>query len=242
MIQHRRPKVWFGILGFGILAAVTMPAHATPSGTAYAATLQGSQVSRNWAGYVVSGRPVTAVQARWTVPAPSGRGMVAVWVGLGGDPQHRLLQAGTLTRQTKSGPHTQLWVEGLPQGMDPLLRDLTPGEPVGIDVSHRQGMQWTLTILAGTATKTYVIPYAIHPHTAEWIVEDPVIAARGFAHFAQFAPITFTQASATVGGEPMGPAAGSAISLATPHRLLAIPQPASGSSFTVIRENAANTV
>ena len=158
MIQLRRPKLWGGMLGLGILAATTLPAHATPSATAYAATLQGPQVSRNWAGYVVSGRPVTAVQAHWTVPEPSSRGMVAVWVGLGGDPQHRLLQAGTLTRQTPRGPHTQLWVEGLPQGMDPLLRDLTPGEPVSIDIAASQGMQWNLTIQAGPETHTYDIP------------------------------------------------------------------------------------
>ncbi|PSR36558.1 MAG: hypothetical protein C7B44_08350, partial [Sulfobacillus thermosulfidooxidans] len=153
------------------------------------------EMSRNWAGYVNSSATYTAVQATWRVPTLISNGSLAIWVGVGGAPQRRLLQAGTLTKKTAYGTKTILWIEGLPQPLKPIARNLPDGAPVHIAITHVKAARWNLTLQAGNYRQIFHVRYPLTAKSAEWIVEDPLINNK-FAHFPTFHPIELFYAKA----------------------------------------------
>ncbi len=199
-----RPMYWLVALGIGLLTIYSNPLGAWPGSAVHShpVTLPLPQpfslhqpaqspleISRNWAGYLSNNQGTyQSIQAGWRVPRLRSRGAVAIWVGLGGAPQERLLQAGTLTKDTASGPRTTMWLEGLPEPLKPVLQNLATGEAVHIAINRVKADEWSLDLQAGSYRQTYNVHYPLTPHSAEWIVEDPLINNR-FAKFPQFGNI-----------------------------------------------------
>jgi hypothetical protein len=206
-----RPMYWIVAIGVGLLTIYSNPLGAWPGSAVHShpVTLplpqpfslhqpaQGPlEISRNWAGYISNNRGTyQSIQAGWRVPRLTSQGAVAIWVGLGGAPQQRLLQAGTLTKTTASGLRTTLWLEGLPEPLKPVAQNLSVGEAVHISIDHVKGREWAIDLEAGSYQQTYHVEYSLTPQSAEWIVEDPLINNR-FAKFPQFHNIELFYAEA----------------------------------------------
>lgn len=220
------------LIAAAFLASVSFLAPAKPALMA-ASTPTPASNSRNWAGFAITGSPPRRISAHWTVPATTGRGSVAVWIGLGGDPQHRLLQTGTLARQTRKGVSTMLWIEGLPAPMVPIATGLRPGTPVSVTIQRVRG---TLTLAAGAFFWSRTLAYPLDPHSAEWIVEDPMMESLRphFAKFGRFTPVAITHSTAVINNQIVTPSSGIAIPMATHRRAWALPSLAA-TGFAVTR-------
>ncbi len=206
-----RPMYWVVALGIGLLTIYSNPLGTWPGSAVHShpVTLplpqpfsihqrtQGPlEISRNWAGYLADSQGTyESIQASWRVPHLRSPGAVAIWVGLGGAPQQRLLQAGTLTKTTAAGPRTTLWLEGLPEPLKPVAQNLPAGEAVHISIRRVNSEQWSLDLQAGSYSQTYHVHYPLNAHSAEWIVEDPLINNR-FAKLPDFSNIELFYAQA----------------------------------------------
>ena len=209
-----RAMYWIVALGFGLLTINADPVINWPGLTPQSYpvsipdpqpfTLQNTptggpfEMSRNWAGYVNSEGTYESVQATWRVPTLVSDGSLAVWVGVGGAPQRSLLQAGTLTKKTAYGTKTILWIEGLPQPLKPIARNLPVGAPVHIAIAHVKGSDWAINLQAGNYRQVFHVQYHLEAKSAEWIVEDPLINNK-FAHFPTFHAIELFYAQAKKG-------------------------------------------
>jgi hypothetical protein len=155
------------------------------------ATKKGPYISPNWAGFAVTGSPVTGVAGSWTQPSAVCPGtkaeQSAFWVGIDGfsklDPT--VEQVGTdadCTKGTKKhpgGPAYYAWYE-----MYPLpLFELSPGtyvvEPGDVLSASVQvsGLSYVLTISSSrgwsySTTQPGGTPAPLD-ESAEWIAEDP---------------------------------------------------------------------
>lgn len=235
LLARRITHTTRALIAAAFLASLSFLAPAKPALMA-ASTPAPASNSRNWAGFAITGSSPQSISAQWTVPAMTGRGSVAVWIGLGGDPQHRLLQTGTLTRQTRKGASTTLWIEGLPAPMVPIATGLRPGTPVSVTIQRVRGPHWTLTLAAGAFFWSRTLAYPLDPHSAEWIVEDPMMESLRphFAKFGRFTPVAFTHSTAVINNQIVTPSSGIAIQMATHRRVWALPSLAA-TGFTVTR-------
>ena len=247
-----RPMYWIVALGFGLLAINATPLGAWPGlpVRSHPVTLPLPQpfsiqspsrgpleISRNWAGYVNNHGTFQSIQASWRVPKLASLGSLAIWVGLGGAPQQRLLQAGTLTKSTASGTKTILWIEGLPAPLKPISRNLTPGEAVHIAIHHVHSHEWALNLQAGSYRQTYNVQYPLTPHSAEWIVEDPLINNH-FAVFPRFQDIEVFYATArNHNGQTETVAQSTPIDLRIGNVIHAAPALVNSSTFAVTSSN-----
>ncbi len=206
-----RPMYWIVAVGIGFLSinanpVITWPGlHPRSQSVSIPApqpfSLQNGpgagplEISRNWAGYVTSHGVYQAVQASWRVPTLTTNGSLAIWVGVGGAPQRHLLQAGTLTKRTAYGTKTLLWIEGLPQPLKPIARNLPAGAPVHIAITEHHGSEWSIDLQAGNYRQSFQVHYPLQAKSAEWIIEDPLVN-NAFAPFPKFHPIELFYAQA----------------------------------------------
>lgn len=205
-----RPMYWIVAIGFGLLTINANPLDSWPGLPIHShpVTLplpepfsvqsppEGPlEISRNWAGYVSNHGTYQSIEASWRIPKLTSPGSLAVWVGLGGAPQQRLLQAGTLTKDTATGTETILWIEGLPEPLKPIAQNLPSGEAVHVAIYHVKSQEWALDLQAGSYRQTYDVQYSLNPRSAEWIVEDPLINNQ-FATFPRFQNIELFYATA----------------------------------------------
>jgi hypothetical protein len=190
----------------------------TRSGTATSNSL-------DWAGFAVTGTPVTSVAGAWTQPSVVCSGtklqQSAFWVGIDGfvSTDHTVEQVGTdadCTKKTKrvpSHPVYYAWLEMVPAPLvtlDPTSHPVQPGDALSASVSV-VGPVYTLSIADATQHWTYSTPEVVATtplpsnSSAEWIAEAPCTGSTcKVLPLADFGSVTFS--GATVDGSPVNAA------------------------------------
>ena len=169
--------------------------------------------SSNWSGYCVASdlntpQPqVTSLSASWTVPAVSvsiGNSYSAAWIGVGGQFDKTLIQAGTEQDSIDGREVYTAWYELLPR--DAVTIDslsISSGDKItgSISLSNQTANTWLIEITDVTNGQSFEksIVYVSSMLSAEWIVEAPMLVNR-VATLANFGQITFTDCKATIGG------------------------------------------
>ncbi len=193
-----------------LLVVHTFAALALGAGTAGAAT---TEVSSNWAGYVVTGTSFTAVSGTWVQPAASctagETSSSAFWVGLGGSSEAsaRLEQAGTTAECTGDGTTVYwAWYELVPEVAVKVALKVRPGDTISasVRVSGQTVTMQVRNVTRKTAVTKVRRMAAPDTSSAEWIAEAPSLcAASGVCRtvsLTDFGAVRFTKASATGGG------------------------------------------
>jgi hypothetical protein len=204
----------------GVLLAVLVTAVSAGSAASGASTV-GSDVSSNWAGYVVAAGQATTGAAEsfarasgtWVQPAAScgsasGSSSAAFWVGLGGDSgsPSGLEQVGTESDCTGSGAaRYSAWYELVPAGSVRVAIKVAPGDKLSASVAVA-GTKVTVKLANLTTRKTFarVLTMAAPDTTsAEWIAEAPSLCASAGssscrqAALTNFGRVSFSDSSAT---------------------------------------------
>lgn len=170
--------------------------------------------SSNWSGYCAvsdlsAPQPrVTSVSASWTVPAVNvsiGNSYSAAWIGVGGQYDETLIQAGTEQDSINGRATYSAWYELLPRYPVPINSlDISFGDKItaSISLSDRTTNTWLIEINDNTNGQSFnkSLVYASSMLSAEWIVEAPTTINR-MSTLANFGQITFTDCRATIGGE-----------------------------------------
>jgi hypothetical protein len=182
----------------------------------------------NWSGYVAApnlSQPqlntVTAVSGSWIVPTVTGPSTgttdSAVWVGIDGYGNGTVEQVGTSENVINGKVQYYAWWEmystGKQQPGQPLSMMIEPGDSISASVQYiSTGVhagQYYMQIVDNSRSNDSAGVYATSAQyqspsadrsCAEWIVEAPTIPGSGIAALADFSPVTFTNASATING------------------------------------------
>jgi peptidase A4-like protein len=202
----------------GTATAAATPIRPTVSNLAANATgiRHDTEISSNWAGYVVNGSDPTVqtsfsrVSARWIQPAATcttGRATFsAFWVGLGGfsETSQALEQIGTEADCSVTGKaRYAMWYELLPAASVPIKLKVFPGNAVTASVKVN-GSKVTLQIknLTRKTTFTRTLRMSVPDlSSAEWVAEAPSSCnAAGRCvqlPLSNFGSLSFTRASTT---------------------------------------------
>ena len=213
--------------GLGVLAAV-MVVSVTPA-VAGARTLRhdpkhvvGRGTSSNWAGYAVDGTGASYVTASWTQPYATNCSSIpnswsSPWVGIDGDTSNTVEQIGTDSDCSRGIPTYYAWWEMYPKSAVTISAiTVHPGDGFTAAVSYGPcGFTMTLTdTTTGANFTTTQSSTKATRSSVEWIMEGP---SKG--NLTDFGSIGFTNASATIGGQTVSPAATNAnpIEMVTNH-------------------------
>ncbi|MGO9112465.1 MAG: G1 family glutamic endopeptidase [Thermoguttaceae bacterium] len=176
-----------------------------------------STLSTNWAGYAAAtdlNQPlsgsVSAVSGSWHVPAVTGTGTAysAVWVGIDGYTSSTVEQIGTESDLVNGQPRYSVWYETYPQSsVNITTMTVSPRDSISASVQYvasgAYAGQFKLTITdtsrANDSFTTYQIAPQAQRSSAEWIVEAPS-SNSSVLPLANFASVTFTNATATIKG------------------------------------------
>jgi hypothetical protein len=177
------------------------------------------QKDSNWAGYVVASSATTKtsfsnVSGSWIQPAVDcsvgSPSYSAFWVGLGGYTGEHLEQTGTSADCSASGQVSySVWYELVPAAQVPVNMTVAPGDRLSAHVAV-SGDTVTLSISDLTRHTTFSKRLQMSSPTvssAEWIAEAPsrcVSSSSQDCHIlslADFGRVTFTDASASAGGQ-----------------------------------------
>jgi hypothetical protein len=160
-------------------------------------------VSTNWSGLADTGASFTSVGATWTVPTAtepvvSGTprsGYSATWVGIGGDTDATLIQAGTEQDATSTGTEYYAWYELLPYYSIPINHPVSAGDAVTVTITetNKATQAWTIVVADATQHWTFTKPttYSSSNASAEWIEEAPTIGANQ-SRMADFGTVTLS--------------------------------------------------
>jgi hypothetical protein len=208
---------------FSAAAGAVLVALLVLTGSGAATNPVGSDVTANWAGYVVVGpgstettasgaTTYTDVTGRWILPKavcrPKTPTSAAIWVGLGGYSvsSKQLEQAGTeVDCDAKQHATYYVWYELVPSGPVQIkgLR-IHPGDTiVSTILADETGLLLQVTDSTRRTRFTRHVDVASPDlHSAEWIVEAPVECSPYCRQTAltKFAPLAFTHAYATANG------------------------------------------
>jgi Peptidase A4 family len=164
--------------------------------------------SGNWSGYVAQGS-FWQVGGAWTEPSVSctaPAATVAFWVGLGGDPDFPLYQAGSGVLCQNGSPVHILWYELLTTTDRPpqvVALRISPGDAVGVTVDLRNGSTGAIRLVDSTrrwSENVKFTPEATTLSTAEWIAEATTSPSTGaVSALADFGSIAFGGCSANAG-------------------------------------------
>jgi hypothetical protein len=152
---------------------------------------------------------VTYVTGSWNVPSVSGNstGYCAVWVGIDGMGSQTVEQIGTGSDVENGVVHYYAWYEMYPDYMIPISTlTISAGDAITASVRYLTSGSYSgmflLTISDDTTGQSFSIYQTLATAerlSAEWIVEVPSSDA-GLLTLADFSPVTFTNAQATVNG------------------------------------------
>jgi len=176
--------------------------------------------STNWGGAAISPGGVTEVTGTFTIPkptVPSGGSTRtefcgAAWVGIDGDTcQTSLIQTGVFWCVENGAFSYEAWYEYIPAASIAYTGiSVTSGNVIKVTVTKTSttgGVTTLENVSTGeTATHTFSGQTAkLCGDDAEWIVED-FTSGNSLVPFANFGTVTFTAASAIVGGATVSPA------------------------------------
>lgn len=172
--------------------------------------------SENWSGYVVgatggSGGSSTSASGSWVQPAAKCTGAqsyAAFWVGLGGSRQSQALeQAGTEADCTSTGAASYFaWYELVPAAPVKVNLAVHPGDHISsrVDVAGTTVTVALSNQTTGQSTTRTLTMTNPDISSAEWIAEAPSSCDQTGScqplPLTDFATVTFTGASATLGG------------------------------------------
>jgi Peptidase A4 family len=172
----------------------------------------------NWSGYVATGGGFTAVSGTWSVPSltcPAGvQSESAEWVGIDGYSDSTVEQDGTAAYCESGSPVYAAWFEmygdqnvnnGDAVELNPSNYPVAAGDSLTASTSL-SGTSWVFTMTDATRNWNFSedVPGSTPPpaqSSAEWIVEDPNGCTPQCQTLADFAPVTFTNATATANGQ-----------------------------------------
>ena len=168
--------------------------------------------STDWAGYVVTsdlGSPqgqVIGVNASWTVPTvgvSSADAFSSAWIGIGGQSDKTLIQAGTEHDSVNGGEFYSAWYELLPdQAVRIADMRISPGDVITTSISlvNSDTNKWAIQIYDVTNGQGFYqnFVYNSSRSSAEWIVERPTVNNQ-ISTLANFGSITFTDSYVTTG-------------------------------------------
>ncbi len=225
---------------YGVSSAAPPPASAAPS-----APVTTAVPTLNWSGYKVDVKNVTAVHATWIIPsvtAPPTTGYAATWIGIGGAATDDLIQAGT-EQDIEDGVQTYfVWVEALPDNsfnVSPQRIAANPGDLFSVTITNSSESDWTVLLENRTTGQqvSFATTYQSCNCSAEWIEEVPEVGGVPDPAIANFGAVTFTEATATVGGtvKSIADVAAGPLSLRQHGKTVAQPQAlgADRESFTI---------
>jgi len=168
-------------------------------------------ISSDWSGYTVASdlnypQPsVTSVNGSWTVPTVNVSlrdSFSAAWIGIGGQFDGTLIQAGTEQDSTNGQGTYSAWYELL-NGNAVTIDSLSvmPGDRITASISLLDPTTsiWSIEIHDVTNEQSFQknIFYDSSMLSAEWIVERPTINNRVMT-LADFGQVTFTGCTATM--------------------------------------------
>jgi len=217
----------------GRLAAVSFALAGALAAAAAAAPAASTEISSNWAGYVVVGSgstldtaspamAFTDVTGTWTQPAatctPGQPASIATWVGIGGYDLNApaLEQTGTEADCDASGKASYYaWYELVPAGSVQLKLKIAPGDTITSTVLI-DGTDVLVQIKDRTRRTTFTRHLrapALDESSAEWVVEAPSLCSADgrfcrTVPLANFGSVTFRKIAATgngAGGTLSGP-------------------------------------
>jgi hypothetical protein len=179
-----------------------------------------AQASSNWGGAVIVSTGVTEVTGTFTIPKPSppsgGSSSTeycgAAWVGIDGDTcQTGLIQTGVFWCVQNGEYSYEAWYEYIPAASIAYSSiSVTSGNVIKVTVtktSDTGGVTTFENVSTGKAashTFTKQSSGTLCGENAEWIVED-FEEGSSLVPFANFGTVTFTGASAIVGGSTVTP-------------------------------------
>lgn len=211
----------FLVLSFGAI-----PVHGTQSshlsGSPVQRTFQQSTSnaittvqSLNWAGYAVSSSvagSVTDVKGSFTIPTVScnaNNAFASFWVGIDGFSSGTVEQTGVTANPCNSSLAPvgySAWFEFFPAAPVYASASLAPGESVTAEVtfSPNTGIFTTNIIVKSGGTTVATLTHSqtvsgAQANSAEWIAEAPSAGGK-ILPLANFGTVSFTSASATIGG------------------------------------------
>jgi hypothetical protein len=170
-----------------------------------------SFTSLSWAGYAVSDDfavpplEVRSISASWTVPAVSGslrNAFSSAWVGLGGQTDNTLIQAGTEQDLVNGQVTYYAWYEMLPD-YAVVVTDITvsPGDVIAASVAlvDSSANKWLIQISDATNGQAFSknVVYNSSRSSGEWILERPSVNNK-IAPLSDFGNITFQDCSIKV--------------------------------------------
>ena len=181
-----------------------------PSGTPSAQTCQMLNATQStcWSGYVVQQSGFHSVTATWIVPSvpSSPDGYVSTWVGLDGDGDINLAQAGTTSQEVGGVTSYYAWWEVLPTyTSEQYLGSVNPGDVVQVTVNASGGVS-SGTISDLTTNQAWSMPsvsYAGAGRTADFIQEAPSNAAGQVLPLAHYAATPFSNTRTNGGPQPL---------------------------------------
>ena len=202
-------------------------------------------VSTNWAGYVATSGPFSAISGSWTIPQVHASNTFAAdasWIGIGGVSSSDLIQSGTQSMNGPDGSVTyDAWIETLPQAPVTIPVSVSPGDQISVSITEKSKSHWNISFTDQTTTQSYTksISYASKNSSAEWIEEAPS-DQYGVLPLDTFKNIHFTNGSVSEAGQTLSIASAHAQAIAMVNQsgtLLASPSAltSSGDGFTVTR-------
>jgi hypothetical protein len=172
-----------------------------------------SVTSLNWSGYSVASDPAKAqphvfgINASWTVPevtVSAADTYSSAWIGIGGQQDGTLIQAGTEHDSINGQEYYGVWYEMLPQTATTVKNmTVSPGDVIiaSIDLLDPVQDEWAIQIIDVTNSQEFIqnccIVYNSSMLTGEWVVERPTVGNQ-LSSLADFGRITFTDAYAEV--------------------------------------------
>ena len=164
----------------------------------------------SWAGYAVlkNSNPnfeVTAINASWVVPevnASAGDGSSSAWIGIGGQVDGTLIQAGTEQDAANGQATYYAWYELLPAFAVRLNSvGVSPGDimVVSINLINSDGNLWRIQVTDETTGQAFSrnVVYNSTRSSGDWILERPTVKNR-ISTLADFGSVAFTSCYANV--------------------------------------------
>ncbi|TAQ84537.1 hypothetical protein B7494_g7136 [Chlorociboria aeruginascens] len=204
--------------------------------------------STNWSGAVISSSGVTEVTGTFTIPRPSppsgGSSRTeycgAAWVGIDGDTcQSGLIQTGVFWCVQNGAYSYEAWYEYLDAASIAYNGiSVSSGDSVTVTVTKTSSTGGVTTLSSGGTTVSHTFTRqtdgTLCGYDADWIVED-FESGSSLVPFADFGTVTFTGASAVIGGvteTPGGDSANTIVLVSSSDRTLT-DTTISGSSVTI---------
>jgi hypothetical protein len=173
-----------------------------------------SLTSFDWAGYAVASdlvnpQPeVTRINASWTVPAVNGPeegSFSASWIGVGGQFDETLIQAGTEQNYVNGHGLYSAWYELLPRNsvtIDSLSLSAGDNITASITLIDPTANTWSIEVNDQTKGQMFQRNFTYNSSrlSAEWIVERPTVGNR-ISTLADFGEMAFSGCTASLGGK-----------------------------------------